>query len=978
MDLKAIEHKWQQTWRESGTFESEPIPGKKKYFVNFPYPYMNGYLHIGHAFSLMRIEILARYKRMTGHNVLFPFAFHCTGTPIVAAADRIRKGEVGQIKILRDMGIPEEDIPKFEDSLYWTQFFPKHARSDLDTLGIAVDWRRSFITTSLNPFYSRFIEWQFIRLREEGLITKGEYPVIWCPSDNAPTGDHARLTGEGERPQEYTLLKFRTDFRPPAGEYGVYEGDVYLLAATLRPETVFGQTNLWVDPEGRYTIAEYHPGEGGGEGEGEGERDGELWILSDPAVTKLMEQKKHLTSIGSVSGSDLIGHHGLAPAIHRQIPILPSHFCDPDKGTGIVTSVPSDAPDDWMGIHDLQNDPEECRKFGLDPEAIQKIEPIPIIESSEWGTNSAVKLCQSMGVRNQFERGKLEQAKREIYKHGFYSGVLTDECGEFSGKSVEWVKDEVKAMLIKDGEADIMYEPSGEVICRCLTKCLVKIVDNQWFISYSDAEWKRKVHDAVNGMEFFPEAVRKQFDYVIDWLNDWACTREFGLGTPLPWDRKWLIESLSDSTIYMAYYTISNYLENGVVEDPETLEYDFFDYIYRGNGDPTVIANRCGIDVPKLDEMREEFLYWYPYEIRGSGKDLVQNHLAFCIFNHVAVFDEGFAPRGYTVNGWMKVGGEKMSKSAGNFYTLREVMDTYGTDVVRLTLGQAGEGLEDPNWEIEFAEIAGKRLAQWAKFAMDNYSLDPVDRELHEVDRWFRSKLNRLIRETAEHMEMMNFRSAVKSGYFDLQNAFRRYQKRTLGDPHPLLLNRFIEIQTLLLAPYVPHLAEEIWERIGNPGSIVDAGYPRAVDEHISEEVERQEDYLSQTVEDIRKILKVTKIQPTKMVLYTSPQWKYAVMKSVVESGDFNVGNLLKSVMQDPELRRYGKEVNKYIVQLVKDRPTFAPTFDEFGVLCENIDYLSREFECQVEVFRAEDEDRYDPQGKAGVAKPYKPGIFIE
>jgi leucyl-tRNA synthetase len=1012
MDLKAIERKWQQHWKETGTFEAEPAPGQKKYYVNFPYPYMNGFLHIGHAFSLMRVEILARYKRMTGHNVLFPFAFHCTGTPIVAAADRIRKGEESQIRILKDMGIPEEDIPAFADALHWTQFFPKEARADLEHLGIGVDWRRTFITTSLNPFYSKFIEWQFLRLREEGYVKTGEYPVVWCPVDNAPTGDHARLKGEGERPQEFVLLKFRIDLEEWTGWSIVNErlgvdddqfGGSFLLAATLRPETVFGQTNLWVDPEGKYAVTVYSAAE-----EQDGEASGgsgaagmkEIWILSEPAVDKLAGQKKDLERIGTITGAELIGNYGMAPAIHRRIPVLPSHFCKAEKGTGIVTSVPSDAPDDWMGVSDLQQDPEECRKYGLDPGMVQAIEPIPIIDTPEWGTNSAVKLCQENGIKNQFEREKLEKAKKAIYKQGFYSGKMTDECGEFAGRPVEEVKEKVKEMLLDSGKADLMYELTGEVVCRCLSPCQVNIVDNQWFISYSDPEWKTQVHEALDRMELFPEVSRKQFNHVVDWLNDWACTREFGLGTPLPWDTKWLIESLSDSTIYMAYYTISKYLENGVVSDPETLDYDFFDHIFRGNGDPTAIAEKVGITTEKLKEMRSEFQYWYPYDLRGSGKDLIQNHLTFSIFNHVAVWGIDQAPKGFTVNGWMMVAKEKMSKSTGNFYTLRQVIDTYGTDVVRLTLGQAGEGLDDPNWEMEFAEKGGKRIAQWIEFATENYvnGLESDgekgdERELNEIDQWFLSRIHRHIADTREQMELMNFRSALKIGYFDLQNSFRRYMKRSLESPHPKLLNEFIEVQTLILAPYIPHMAEEIWERIGKregagsdvgtPGtemvrSVVDAPYPETIDENISIEVERQEEYLIQTVEDIRKILKVTKMAATKMVLYTSAEWKYGVFRSVAEEGNFDVGVLMKSVMQDPELRKLGKDVNKFIVQLVKDRPTYAPGFDEFTMLSENIDFISQEFNCDVDVYRAEDEDRYDPQRKAGVAKPYKPGIFIE
>lgn len=93
MDFKAIEAKWQKRYEEAKAFEPSVEPGVPKYFINFPYPYMNGYFHIGRAFSGMRAEVFARYKLMQGYNVLFPFAFHCTGTPIVAAAERIAEGE---------------------------------------------------------------------------------------------------------------------------------------------------------------------------------------------------------------------------------------------------------------------------------------------------------------------------------------------------------------------------------------------------------------------------------------------------------------------------------------------------------------------------------------------------------------------------------------------------------------------------------------------------------------------------------------------------------------------------------------------------------------------------------------------------------------------------------------------------------------------------------------------------------------------
>ena len=110
MNTQALEKKWQKKWEEARLFESEPKEDQDKYFVNSPYPYMNGYLHLGHAFTYLRADMVSRYQRMKNKNVLFPFAFHCTGTPIVAAAQRVKEGEEGQINALKQMGLSKTPV----------------------------------------------------------------------------------------------------------------------------------------------------------------------------------------------------------------------------------------------------------------------------------------------------------------------------------------------------------------------------------------------------------------------------------------------------------------------------------------------------------------------------------------------------------------------------------------------------------------------------------------------------------------------------------------------------------------------------------------------------------------------------------------------------------------------------------------------------------------------------------------------------
>jgi len=182
--------------------------------------------------------------------------------------------------------------------------------------------------------------------------------------------------------------------------------------------------------------------------------------------------------------------------------------------------------------------------------------------------------------------------------------VLKKNTGKYAGLTVSRVKETLARDFVKENKAAVFYDMSADVICRCLTRCIVKIVSDQWFLNYSNPDWKAKAHEALRNVTLYPEKVRSQFEYVIDWLRDWACAREFGLGTPLPWDEKWVIESLSDSTIYMAYYTIAHYLEDkrhGI--KAENLGDAFFDYIFLGRGDVGTVARESGIRPELLEKM---------------------------------------------------------------------------------------------------------------------------------------------------------------------------------------------------------------------------------------------------------------------------------------------------------------------------------------------------------------------------------------
>lgn len=142
---------------------------------------------------------------------------------------------------------------------------------------------------------------------------------------------------------------------------------------------------------------------------------------------------------------------------------------------------------------------------------------------------------------------------------------------------------------------------------------------------------------------------------------------------------------------------------------PDDLTIEFFDYIFQ-NGP---YSSNITVAEEKMKIMRDEFLYWYPMDLRCSGKDLIQNHLTMALFNHSAIWDKQpeLWPKGYFCNGYVLVDGEKMSKSKGNFYTLEEILNLYDADSVRIACANAGDTLDDANFTLETCVQGILRLA---------------------------------------------------------------------------------------------------------------------------------------------------------------------------------------------------------------------------------------------------------------------------
>ncbi|HTX61515.1 MAG TPA: leucine--tRNA ligase [Methanobacterium sp.] len=943
------ERKWQEKWSEAELFNSDPDK-REKIFITVAYPYPSGAMHIGHGRTYTVPDVYARFKRMQGYNVLFPMGWHVTGAPVIGIAKRIKRQDPWTLDIYKNVHkVPEEELYRFSDPEYIVKYFSTEYHEVMNGMGYSIDWRREFRTT--DPHYQKFIEWQFRKLKDKGFVSKGKHPVKYCPEDENPVGDHDLLEGEGVSINELTLVKFKIE-------------EDYLVAATFRPETLYGATNLWLNPDAEYIRIKI---------------DDEHWIISKKSYDNLIHQKKDIKIISDVNPRELIGKYIQNPLTDAEHIILPASFVDPGYATGVVYSVPAHAPADFIALKDLKENRELLKKYHL-TEKVEKIEPISIVKLKGFGEFPAEEMILNFKVKNQ-EDPKLADATNELYKLEHAKGVMYN-IPDYSGMKVPIARDEIIKKLLETRKGDVMYDfAQRPVICRCGTECVVRILEDQWFLKYSDENWKKMALNCLENMQMVPEEVRSNFEYYLDWLHDWACTRRIGLGTRLPWDKQWIIEPLSDSTIYMAYYAIAKYMKK---LDSHALNDSFFDDIF-------LDADQYSGDVnPELfSDIKNEFNYWYPLDWRLSAKDLVGNHLSFHIFHHSAIFPQNKWPQGIVVFGMGLLEGNKMSSSKGNVILLKDAIDTYGADVVRLFLMSSAEPWQDFDWRENEVKGAKKRLEWFREFEkrVEEVKGEPISLSSYQFKRniqmpinsWIVSQLNMRIKETTKALEGFQTRKALQEALFLFKKDVDYYFRRIGGQSSPEINNVLVYILDRwirLLAPFIPHTCEEMWSILDGRGFVSNAEWPGYDEDLIDEKIQVSEEIIQGLNTDINEIKKIIGFRPEKIHIYVAPDWKWDVLEVALDVGKPNVGQIMgKSVQRN--LHEDKRELADYVKKIAKrmTKMNYVGKLDEYSIIKNSLEFLSKEADTEIFVYK---DPTYDPEGKANNAIPYKPAIYLE
>jgi len=492
---------------------------------------------------------------------------------------------------------------------------------------------------------------------------------------------------------------------------------------------------------------------------------------------------------------------------------------------------------------------------------------------------------------------------------------------------------------------------------------VIKRIDDQWFIRYSDQVLTERSKEHAKEMNIYPKEYKENLPGILDWFADRACTRLGNwLGSKFPFDENWIIEPISDSTLYPAYYIVSKFINNDAISLHDLSE-EFFDYVFLGIGEGK----------KKWKPIREEFQYFYPLDLNLGGKEHQTVHFPVFIMNHIGILPADKWPKGILVNWWVTGKGGKISKSKGGAEPIPNAMEKYGVDAMRLYYAHIGSPHVDVVWTEETVLNYKNALERIYMLAEE---LRKQDGNKKAVDDWLLSRVHKHIKACNKAMEQYGLRDLASIVYYTIYDDLKWYLRR--GGENKKVIGQVLNIWTRLMNPITPHLSEEL----NDSAALVSASiWPKVEEKKISKQAEASEGLVRTTIEGMRNVLNLARLEkPKKFTLFAPEEWSYELFNLISKEIRVtrNIGEIMKRVLEEEKLKVKGKEVGKMVMSLVKD-PSKIPSLvtsqkEELAALKEAKNFLEKEFECKVEIVRAEDSQH----PKAQSAMPGKPGILVE
>ena len=954
---RARDAHWQAAWKEAGLATAVRVPGHEKFYALVAYPGSSGFLHLGHIRGLAYADALHRYHRMRGRQVFFPTGTHASGLPSVAFAQKVADRDPTILAQLRANHVPESEWAGLEDPAQVARFLGQSYLAVYRKLGLLID--ESAYVTTIDDDYQAFIRWQFGRLDRAGALVQAPYFASVCPDCGPiavdPTETDLSRGGEAEWIQ-YTLIPFRLD-----------DGRI-LLAGTLRPETVYAVTNVWVHPSAPLVV--WHQGE-------------QAYLVSRTGGEMLVDQ--HGGKLGhEVPVDHVLGQSVTVPLNHTRVPVLASALVDPSVGTGVVQSVPAHSPVDWLGLKELA--PELRSQVGpivsiidVDIDELSASEK-ELLQGDGVYAERAARATHASSLR---DAEALARATERLYRLEHSRGRMT--VAPYEGVPVTEARTQIAQKLQEAGGGFPLYQFSEPVVCRNGHTVVIRRVPDQWFLHYSDPQWKRNTQEAVRRVDVQPPEYAAEIPEILDWFQDRPCTRKGRwLGTPFPRDPEWLIEPIADSTFYPAYFVIRRFVSAGRLATV-SLTPALFDYVILGEG-----SGEPSVDRALQEEMRAEFTYWYPLDVNIGGKEHKRVHFPVFLFTHALLLPPSLQPRGLFAYWWLtSIGGEKLSKKdigakGGGVPPLLDAFEDFGADALRLFHAISASPFQDIEWNPALLTQARDRLSDVERVARD--TLAAGEGASPELDAWLLDETRSLVEQSQSSLEKLDFRQFSQIVYVDLPARLRRYVVRG-GTPGKATL-QVARIWIRLLSPITPHLAEELGEGRFH-GLVAEQTFPTA-DELPADPLARySEAYLERVEEDLRSVLRASEAKgraPAEATFYVAGPWKKIVERWLREAGPNGPPDLPRRLLERardlPELSAYASQIPEYVKrvqpQLRTDPPPPPDLFDELGLLRGAAGFLSRRYGFQqVGVFSEAEAEAHDPKSRRQRARPGRPAFYL-
>ncbi len=787
-DPQSIEGQWQTRWKAAGLFAVTEDESRPKYYLLEMFPYPSGNIHMGHVRNYTIGDVVARYKRMRGFNVLHPMGWDAFGMPAENAA-----------------------IANRTHPAKWTYANIDTMRAQLKRLGFSYDWSREVATC--RPEYYHWEQWLFLRMVKQGLAFRKESYVNWCdPCQTVLANEQVEAgacwrCGKPVRQKKLSQWFFRItryaddllehcDRLPGWPEkvitmqknwigkstgaeirFPLEGGEGFIPVFTTRPDTIFGATFMCLAPE-HPLVPQLSQGTA---------QEAEVSAF----IERISQQDRSDRALETYEKEGVfVGAHCINPLTGLRIPIFTANFALMEYGTGAVMSVPA---------HD-QRDFEFAQKYGLP--IVVVVEP-PDAESGPRTLTAAYAGEGLMVNSGRFDGLPNDRAKEAIIDHLEAQG---------SGRRT------VSFRLRDWGISRQRYWGAPIPMIHCGRCGLVPVPEKDLpVVLPEDADLLEGGNSPLPALERFVQVecpqcagpARRETDTMDTFVeSSWYFER---FCSPA-WDK-----GMFDPAAVRYWMPVDQYI-GGVEHAILHLLYSrFFTRVLKDQGlvdysEPFTRLLTQGM-VCKETMACPEHGFLYPTEVRTEdGVRLCTKCRQPVTLGRV----------------------EKMSKSKKNVIDPRTLLDRYGADTTRLFCLFAAPPEKDLEWSeqgveggFRFLNRIWRLAAEWVPVVRNAAPFDGEADQLDDTLRGVWRKTHETIRKvTRDIEERFHFNTAI-SAVMELFNAMAQVKADGGGHPElPRVMRLAFESMTLMLAPIVPHIAEELWAELGKTQSVLLASWP--------------------------------------------------------------------------------------------------------------------------------------------------------